>query len=551
MKNYIKIAVMNKNILLIIMLLTLLLCRVNMLFSQEWEYSLEYGPYDNEMLKLINPLELSDGNIAIASFNHYRRGNSSFFYSADPAIVILSSDGNELARRVFHREGGYTSITGEPYLFEKDGNLFALFTYSPEHNYDSPDYFLNYDNPPSDAILSFCKLDQELNIIDSCEYRFPIDTFEDSEWWQWQDSPNEFSGQFIIFSLFEDKGDIIGGYIKTVSADYDNPRGDDSLFIFRMNFDGEILNKKGYAKGTHGIGSPRAHYTENQIVATDSHYILYAMGDNSKHGKVLYYDKELNHVTTKYIIQPGYYIPQIEADPLKNISVIKLNDTTTYLTVTASCIENPLNDFYNDVRLYKLNDNIENASDFLSTDNYIIRGYPETYEMALCYKGVEMANDNTSIYFACNYNMYDTSIDPPYSMIEWLNTDMDTISTIFLDKSIESIIMMGDGSILASGLHHIAKFPASAFVSIEEAHAHGLKVAVAYPNPGGDVMNVRTSLRDCTLQVYDMQGRMVHQQEITDDVTSVDASSWSSGTYVWELGTENGSGILESGKWVK
>ena len=91
MKNYIKIAVMNKNILLIIMLLTLLFGRVNMLFSQEWEYSLEYGPYDNEMLKLINPLELSDGNIAIASFNHYRRGNSSFFYSADPAIVILSS----------------------------------------------------------------------------------------------------------------------------------------------------------------------------------------------------------------------------------------------------------------------------------------------------------------------------------------------------------------------------------------------------------------------------------------------------------------------------
>ena len=64
---------------LFVCLLTLLLCRVNMLLSQEWEYSLEYGPYDNEMLKLINPLELSDGNIAIASFNHYRRGNSSFF----------------------------------------------------------------------------------------------------------------------------------------------------------------------------------------------------------------------------------------------------------------------------------------------------------------------------------------------------------------------------------------------------------------------------------------------------------------------------------------
>ena len=83
------------------------------------------------------------------------------------------------------------------------------------------------------------------------------------------------------------------------------------------------------------------------------------------------------------------------------------------------------------------------------------------------------------------------------------------------------------------------------------------KVAVAYPNPGGDVMNIRTSLRNCILYVYDMQGRLVHKQEITDDVTSVDASNWQRGTYVWELGTENGSRngngsrILESGKWVK
>ena len=100
----------------------------------------------------------------------------------------------------------------------------------------------------------------------------------------------------------------------------------------------------------------------------------------------------------------------------------------------------------------------------------------------------------------------------------------------------------------------IVKFPASAFVSIEEAHAHGLKVAVAYPNPGGDVMNIRTSLRDCTLQVYDMQGRMVHQQIITDDVTSVDASGWKSGTYVWKLGIRNeelGIKEVEEGKWVK
>ena len=554
MKNHSKIAVMNKNILLIIMLLTLLFCRVNKLFSQEWEYSLEYGPYDNEMLFFCEPTELSDGNIAVASYYSYKRANTPYIYSKDPAVVILSSNGEELARCVFHREG-YTSMTYTPYLIEKDGDLFALFTHSPEHDYDSPNYFLNYDNPPEDAILSFCKLDEELNIIDSCEYRFPIDIFQDSKWWQWQEEPNEFSGHLFMLSVFEDKEDLIGSYIKTVSADIDSigSRGHDSLFFFRMNFEGEIVDMKGYERETHGFACPSIGYRRNQILKTDSNYLLYeAYNKDIEHGRVLYYDQEFNHVATKYIVHPDYNNPILDADPLKDISVLKINDSTTYLSVTASCIDNPHNDSYNDVRLYKLNDNIENASDYLSTENYIIRGGPYTYERPPGTNSVDVAND-TSIYFACNYNMHDLALEP-YCVIECLNADMDTIFTFYYEKYLESIRTIDDGNILLTGYNHIAKIHVSAFTNIEEAHAHGLKYAVAYPNPGGDVMNIRTGLRNAVLSVYDMQGRMVHQQEITDDVTSVDASGWKSGTYVWKLGMRNeelGIKEVEEGKWIK
>ena len=541
MKNYIKIAVMNKNILLIIMLLTLLFGRVNMLFSQEWEYEVE-DPWI-----LSKAVELPNGNIAVSSFFYRNEGNC---LSYDPAVLILSSDGIELNRNIFFREG-YTTTSFAPYLFVNDGELYALSTYNPDHNYHSPNYFMNYDIPPTDAKLVLSKLDDKLNIVESYEHSFPIDTFEDTEWWQWQDEPNMFSGNIFMFSTLEDEGNIIGAYYKKVGADIDNPRGNDSLFLFRMNFEGELLDLKGYETGGKGLGVPQNRYRREQIVKTDSHYIFYDKDNiGNRHGKIVYYDKEFNHITTKYMMHPDYNnsihgLPPV-IDPLEDITVFKLNDNTTYLSVTVTCDENPLDDIYNDVRLYKLDDNIENSSDYLSTDNYIHRGTPYTYERALTKNSIVIVND-TSMYFTYNCD----KIGNPYCMIEWLNTDMDTISTFFLDKLIESISLMDDGSILASGLHHIAKFPASAFVSIEEAHAHNLKVAVAYPNPGGDVMNVRTSLRDCTLLVYDMQGRMVHQQEITDDVTSVDASSWSSGTYVWELGTENGSGILESGKWVK
>ena len=64
-------------------------------------------------------------------------------------------------------------------------------------------------------------------------------------------------------------------------------------------------------------------------------------------------------------------------------------------------------------------------------------------------------------------------------------------------------------------------------------------------------MNIRTALRNATLCVYDMQGRKIHEQEITDDITSVDASKWSSGTYIWKLTIDNEQLTVEEGKWIK
>ena len=155
-----------------------------------------------------------------------------------------------------------------------------------------------------------------------------------------------------------------------------------------------------------------------------------------------------------------------------------------------------------------------------------------------------------------------------YIVIEHLDNDLNTISTLYygvgnimldmvynIKKTKDGVIIVHDSYTLdhSKYITHITKFPASAFgfENIEEAHAHNLHLAVAYPNPGGDVLNIRTGLRNATLQVYDMQGRIIHQQIITDEVTSIDASKWNSGTYIWNLKTENGKLKVEEGKWVK
>ena len=73
--------------------------------------------------------------------------------------------------------------------------------------------------------------------------------------------------------------------------------------------------------------------------------------------------------------------------------------------------------------------------------------------------------------------------------------------------------------------------------------------AEVYPNPGKDVLNIRTGLQDAWVEVYDMNGRLIHRQDITEDVTGIDAGDWAEGVYVWKVMADGK--LAETGKWVK
>ena len=95
----------------------------------------------------------------------------------------------------------------------------------------------------------------------------------------------------------------------------------------------------------------------------------------------------------------------------------------------------------------------------------------------------------------------------------------------------------------------LIKLSKETIVGIDEAHDAGFAVAVAYPNPGKDVLNIRTGLKDAQVEVYDMNGRMVYRQEITENVTAINTTDWSEGTYVWKVMADGRE--AESGKWIK
>ena len=70
-----------------------------------------------------------------------------------------------------------------------------------------------------------------------------------------------------------------------------------------------------------------------------------------------------------------------------------------------------------------------------------------------------------------------------------------------------------------------------------------------YPNPGGNTLNIRTALQNAHVEVYDVLGRLIHSQELAENVTSIDAENWTKGVYVWKV-ISNGN-VTECGKWIK
>ena len=547
---------MNKILRLLLTLSILLFGGIDRVFSQEWKV-VEYTVLgeDSISFQYRETLELSNGNIiACGSFNHRNniRGDLSF----QPGLSLISSDGKEICRNEYLKP--WYQEMSRLYLFENDEEVYFLTTYSPDHDTNSNNYFKNSDNPPSEAIIGLYKLDSALNVVESHEHTFPIDTFDYVNYEYWLHYTNHLCGKIYIYSAFEDNGIITGSYTKEVSFS-EKPRGNDSVFFFKMDFDGNMLLNKG-----HEAFESSANCFRQQMVKNDDGYIVYYRRDESSnqfhHSRVEYYDNDFNFIDTRYVTMPGH---DHTGHEFRDHCVMRSNHNTTYVSTGSRSLTLPSYD--ENVRLYEFDDDLNNSTEVLPVLRYLER---ETNEIDMpSMRGLDMTSKG-DILFAYTLNYGSMRQGDSWVMIERLDSDFDTISTLFYDdgEDIHTEVVSihatnDDGLLLVTHSYYVgdihdrwsavSKFPASAFVSIEEAHAHNLKVAVAYPNPGGDVMNIRTSLRDCTLQVYDMQGRMVHQQEITDDVTSVDASGWKSGTYVWELKVENGKLKVEEGKWAK
>lgn len=134
-----------------------------------------------------------------------------------------------------------------------------------------------------------------------------------------------------------------------------------------------------------------------------------------------------------------------------------------------------------------------------------------------------------------------------------LDEDLNKFSEVFVEKDYAleplEICAMPNGDCLVTTVNnqifHIIIDP----TGVEEPHNPSFVEAEVFPNPGHNMLNIRTGLRDAWVEVYDMNGRLIHSQAITENVTRIDAGGWAEGVYVWKV-VSNGKEV-ENGKWIK
>jgi hypothetical protein len=125
-----------------------------------------------------------------------------------------------------------------------------------------------------------------------------------------------------------------------------------------------------------------------------------------------------------------------------------------------------------------------------------------------------------------------------------------------------SVVATTDGGVLLAGtretvggiqLHrngYIIKFDSTGCpTKIPEGSMVQVKEALVYPNPGTNILLVRTALLNTIFSMYDINGKLLASQSIKQNITKINTTPLPPGTYIWQL--SDPTKVYESGKWIK
>ena len=429
--------------------------------------------------------------------------------------VIIDEDGNIIDYELWH---SYTNtcyfLTESKFFRMSDGGLCFYYVKGPEH--------------PTVYKVSISE-DFELTTFEFPDaFPFPEEISHD-DWWNFAWLPNDDGSTFVS-----------GVYIEGTHC---------VQMMVRYNEAGEITHQWSEitSRATTSLLPPESGASGCRLVMEDPDEV---------NSECVVFDNSLNVVDTKrsiYNQAVGIYRPHYE--------YFAVHPETDMVYLISDVSFPPYNgnpEIKADVYMGQFN------SDFTQT-KYVLGPYtPTEYDqMALC-EAIGFQGEYTYMcgYMNTDWGGYDSDSDNFY--VAMLDGNLNIVGEIYYHNEERMVVpysihVLESGDCLVSTAgkdrktlemqHAIFRVPKETFDGIDEAHDAGFAMAVAYPNPGKDVLNIRTALQNAHVEIYDLSGKLIHNQQITDNITTITTTSWPSGTYIWKV-IANGK-EAESGKWIK
>ena len=429
--------------------------------------------------------------------------------------VIIDEEGNIIDYELWH---SYTNtcyfLTESKFFRMSDGGLCFYYVKGPEH--------------PTVYKVSISE-DFELTTFEFPDaFPFPEEISHD-DWWNFAWLPNDDGSTFVS-----------GVYIEGTHC---------VQMMVRYNEAGEITHQWSEitSRATTSLLPPERGLSGCRLVMEDPDEV---------NSECVVFDDSLNVVDTKHSIYNqavGIYRPHYE--------YFAVHPETDMVYLISDVSFPPYNgnpEIKADVYMGQFN------SDFTQT-KYVLGPYtPTEYDqMALC-EAISFQGENIYMcgYMNTDWGGYDPDTDNFY--VAMLDGNLNIVGEIYYHNEERMVVpysihVLESGDCLVSTAgkdrktlemqHAIFRVPKETFDGIDEAHDNGLKVAIAYPNPGKDMLNIRTALQNAHVEIYDLSGKLIHNQQITDNITPITTTSWPSGTYIWKV-IANGK-EAESGKWIK
>ena len=432
-------------------------------------------------------------------------------------VMLIDQEGNLAHSEAWYDNGNTCSFLTESKFFKSsDGSRYFYYV-------NGPDRPVIYKVTISNAL--------ELTIFEFTDpFPIPEEILHD-QWWDFEWLPNDDGSVFVSSSYLDNSMNV--------------------HVMARYNESGHITHQWAEItdRATTSLLPPAKGASGCRLVMDDPD----AKDVNSE---CVFFDDSLNVVDIKHsIYSVGIYRPHYEYFAVH---------PETYMVYLLS-----------DVNFPAFNGNPKIGQDIymsqfnpdLTQTKYVMGPYTvdEHDQKALC-EAIDFHGDD--IYMCGSMNIMAPGIVDPMESenfyVALLDGNMNIKGEIYYHSEARFIIpysilaLQSGGCLVTTGgqdrrtgeqQHAIFNISEETLVGIEEAHDAGFAVAVAYPNPGGNTLNIRTALKNARVEVYDINGRLVHSQALTENVTAIDAGDWAEGVYVWKV-MGNGKEV-ESGKWIK